>query len=550
MRWPSQALRLAHINWILLRHGLDEVLLAAHLFRSIRFLRYFAPWYWLRGALPPRGERIRLALEELGPIFVKFGQILSTRRDLLPDDVADELAKLQDQVPPFAGARAILEQAYKQPLDQVFARFDDVPFASASVAQVHGARLHDGREAVCKVLRPNIEKVIRRDVGLLYNIADLAERYWREGRRLRPREIVAEYEKTILDELDLLREAANLSMVRRNFEASDDLHVPEVHWHHTNSKVLVMERVSGIPISDIEELRRQHIDFELLAARGVEIFFTQVFRDNFFHADMHPGNIFVSPRGTYVAVDFGIMGSLSPSDQRYLAENFIAFFNHDYRRVAELHVASGWVPSGTRVDEFEAAIRSVCEPIFARPLAEISFGHLLLRLFQTARRFDMEVQPQLVLLQKTLLNIEGLGRQLYPELDLWGTAKPYLEDWMAQQLGPQAFLKRLGTALPQWSERLPQLPALMHDVLTQAASGELRMAAHSREIEKLRQEMRRSNERTVTALAGSCLILSGMVVLALDGFSPTMLGGAPLTTWLLCGAGAVLMLAAWPQKRD
>ncbi|MDX1434084.1 MAG: ubiquinone biosynthesis regulatory protein kinase UbiB, partial [Gammaproteobacteria bacterium] len=416
-----QALRLIYINAILIKHGLDEIILATPLLRPVRFSLYLLPWNWLRRRRAPRAVRIRRALEDLGPIFVKFGQIVSTRRDLLPEDVAEELANLQDRVPPFPSpdARRIIERSLGSPIDVLFDEFRDTPIASASIAQVHAARLKDGREVVVKVVRPGILGTIRRDVGLLYLVAELAERYWREGRRLRPREIVAQYETTILDELDLMREGASASQLRRNFEGSDLLHVPEVYWRYTRPDVMVMERISGTPISDIEGLRRAGVDLRVLAERGVEIFFTQVMHHNFFHADMHPGNIFVDasdpalPR--YIAVDFGIMGSLTSDDQRYLAENFLAFFNRDYRRVAELHVLSEWVPPDTPVNDFEAAIRSVCEPIFERPLKEISFGRLLVRLFQTARRFHMEVQPQLILLQKTLLNIEGLGRQLYPD---------------------------------------------------------------------------------------------------------------------------------------
>ena len=420
---PSQALRLLHINWVLVRNGLDEIVLATHLFRPVRFLGYLAPWHWFVRRTP-RAVRIRRALEQLGPIFVKFGQILSTRQDLLPDDIAAELARLQDRVEPFDGqiAQRLVEAAFQRPIGEIFDRFETEPLASASIAQVHAAKLVSGEDVVVKVLRPGIEKFIRRDVSLMHYIAGLAETYWSEGKRLRPREVVSEFEKNLYDELDLLREAANASQLRRNFTDSDLLHVPEVYWPYCRPNVMTMERIYGLPVNDIVALQNAGVDLKEMSERGVEIFFTQVFRHNFFHADMHPGNIFVSTDGQYMAVDFGIMGTLSPDDQRYLAENFLAFFRRDYRRVAELHLESGWVPSGTRVDEFEAAIRSVCEPIFERPLKEISFGLLLLRLFQTARRFNMEVQPQLVLLQKTLLNIEGLGRQLYPDLDLCQTA--------------------------------------------------------------------------------------------------------------------------------
>ena len=553
MRRLAQALRLLHINAVLIKHGLDEVILATPLLRPMRFLIYLLPWNWVRRPLPARATRIRRAFEDLGPIFVKFGQILSTRRDLLPEDIAEELANLQDQVPPFPGsqARTIVERALGEPVGQLFESFDEAPLASASIAQVHSARLRDGREVVVKVVRPGIEALIRRDVGLLYLAAELAERYWRLGRRLRPVEAVAEYEAIILDELDLMREAACASQLRRNFEDSDLLHVPEVYWEYTRPDVMVMERISGIPISEVERLVEHGIDLETLAIRGVEIFFTQVMRDNFFHADMHPGNIFVSfdnpERPTYIAVDFGIMGSLTPEDRRYLAENFLAFFNRDYHRVAELHVQSGWVPADTRVNEFEAAIRSVCEPIFERPLREISFARLLVRLFQTARRFHMEVQPQLLLMQKTLLNIEGLGRQLYPELDLWQTAKPYLEQWMQNQLGPRAMWRELKQQAPRWGEMLPALPGLVHEVLRQARAGQLRVEMNSVDLNRMRREIRRANQRTVLAVAGSALILSAAALLGAGAPEPIM-GGAPLLSWLLGGLGMYMVLVAWPGE--
>ena len=549
---PSQILRLLYINWVLVRNGLDEIVLATHLFRPFRFLLYLLPWHWFRGEMPPRSQRIRRSLEELGPIFVKFGQMLSTRRDLLPDDVAQELAKLQDRVPPFAGseARAIVEKSLNKPVAELFESFEERPHASASIAQVHLARLLNGQDVVVKVVRPGIHRTIARDIGLLYVVAELAERYWREGRRLRPREVVAEYEKTILDELDLLREAANASQLRRNFQDSPLLYVPEVYWPFCRRQVMVMERIYGIPISDVAELKRQGVDLKKLAERGVEIFFTQVFVHSFFHADMHPGNIFVSLEGRYIAVDFGIMGTLSPVDQRYLAENFVAFFKRDYRRVAELHVLSGWVPAGTRIEEFEAAIRTVCEPIFERPLKEISFGQLLLRLFQTARRFHMEVQPQLVLLQKTLLNIEGLGRDLYPDLDLWQTAKPFLERWMSEQIGVRAFFQGLRQEAPRWAERLPQVPTLLYDVLRRAEQGELRVVVSPAEWEELRYTLQRGQQRIYLAITGAALMISAAVILGLDGYTPNMFGNAPILTWLLGGAGVYLLIASWPGGRD
>ncbi|NOY62883.1 MAG: ubiquinone biosynthesis regulatory protein kinase UbiB, partial [Gammaproteobacteria bacterium] len=527
-------IRLLHINRVLVRHGLDEIALNTHLLRPVRFVRYLLPWNWMRSSQPPRAVCVRLALEDLGPIFVKFGQILSTRRDLLDDDFAEELAKLQDRVPPFPGsqARAIIEKTHGCPLHEIFQHFDETPLASASIAQVHAARLMDGKEVVVKVLRPGIEKTIRRDVDLLYTLARLAERYWKESRRLRPVEVVAEYEKTIFDELDLMREAANASQLRRNFQGSELLYIPEIYWPYTRSNMMVMERIYGTPVSDIDAHRRNDIDLKALSEHGVEIFFTQVFSHNFFHADMHPGNIFVAPNGQYIAVDFGIVGTLSSEDQHYLAGNFLAFFNRDYYRVAELHVQSEWVPQGTRIDEFESAIRSVCEPIFERPLKEISFGHLLLRLFQTARRFNMEVQPQLVLLQKTLLNIEGLGRQLYPELDLWQTAKPFLERWTKAQVGPQAFVREVKKNAPRWAENLPQLPGLAYDVLDQAQRGRLQVEWKSRELQHIRSEIREGNQRTYLAIVGAALIISAAIIFGLDGYSPTMMGEAPLASWI------------------
>jgi ubiquinone biosynthesis protein len=550
---PSQILRLLHINLVLVRYGLDDIVLATHLFRPIGFLRHFLPWNWLRDiSRYSRGERLRLALEDLGPIFVKFGQTLSTRRDLLPDDVALELAKLQDRVPSFPGlqAIAIVEKAYGKPISQIFKAFDKQPLASASIAQVHNARLLDNREVVVKIVRPGIERVIRRDVDLLYIIANLAQHYWKEVRRLRPREVVAEYEKTVFDELNLMREAANASQLKRNFSGSKILYIPEVHWPYTRRNVLVMERIHGIPIGHTLELKRRQVNLNTLSERGVELFFTQVFRDSFFHADMHPGNIFVNAEDPedpiYIAVDFGIIGTLNPIDQQYLAENILAFFYRDYRRVAELHIESGWVPEGTRVDEFESAIRTVCEPIFERPLREISFGLFLLTLFQTARRFNMEVQPQLVLLQKTLLNIEGLGRQLNPDLDLWKTAKPFLENWMKERIGPKSVANKLKYNLPRWAEQFPDLPNLIQSLLRQANSGEVRVQLRHQEIEQIRQEIRRANRRSFYAAVGAALIISASVILGLDGFHPTMLGEAPLMTWILGGCGVILLISAWP----
>ncbi len=512
---PKILLRLIHINWVMMFHGLDEIILKTHLFRPIRFVAIFSPNYWLRKPTEPRGVRIRKTLEDLGPIYVKFGQTLSTRKDLLPEDIAEELVKLQDKVPPFGFelAKQIIEQQLGQTLEQAFAEFDPVPLASASVAQVHTATLHTGEKVIVKVLRPDIEGKIHSDVGLLYELARIAESFSSDARRLRATEVVAEFEKTILDELDLVREAANASAIRAKFKDSEMLYIPEVHWPMTHRKVMVMERIYGIPVGDIDALRAGNADFKKLAERGVEIFFTQVFRDNFFHADMHPGNIFVQLPDKYLAVDFGIVGSLSDSDQRYLAENFLAFFNHDYRRVAQMHIESGWVPSTTRIEEFEAAIRSVCEPIFDKPLKDISFGLLLLRLFQTARRFDMVVQPQLVLLQKTLLNIEGLGRQLYPELDLWQTAKPFLEDWFKQRMGPAAKIKELFSKFPEITEQLPEVPTLVFQALQSNAMMQHQMQQHNQEMAQLRRQLQSNNNRTFWTIITSSVLIGAAVLL-------------------------------------
>jgi ubiquinone biosynthesis protein len=543
----GEGLRLMHITWVLLRHGLDEIILAAHLFRPIRFLKYVSPFYWFtRGKRPGYGVRIRRALEDLGPIFIKFGQILSTRRDLLPDEVAVELAKLQDQVPPFPGklARQMIEKSLGDRIENLFLEFNEEPLASASIAQVHTAKLKDGRDVVVKVVRPGIEKVIRRDVDLLLTIARLADRYSSEARRLRPVEVVQEYETTIFDELDLMREAANASQLRRNFENSPLLYVPDIHWDYCRSNVMVMERIYGTPVSRIDVLKEKGISMQMLGERGVEIFFTQVFRDNFFHADMHPGNIFVADDGRYMAVDFGIIGTLTESDKRYLAENFLAFFNRDYKRIAELHLESDWVPEGTRIDQFEAAIRAISEPVFNKPISEISFGHYLLRLFQTARRFNMQVQPQLVLLQKTLLNIEGLGRQIYPELDLWTTAKPFLERWMSDQVGPRAFLKRATEYLPRATEQLPELPAMAWRLLRDAEQGHLRVQWQSEQLKQIREEIRDSNRRTVASVAGAGLLVGSALfaVMPPAGLAAAMVQMASV---IAAGAGILLLFRAW-----
>ena len=546
----ARLFRLMHISWVLLRHGLDEIVLASHLFRPFRYIRWMLPWLWLKQRKTPPSVRIRLALEALGPIFVKFGQVLSTRRDLLSDELTSELAKLQDQVPSFPGklAKQIIEQSYAEKLVSVFHEFDETPFAAASIAQVHHASLKDGTQVVVKVLRPGIQKIIKRDLRLLYFIAHNVERFWSEGKRLRPLELVAELEKTLLNELDLMREAANAAQLQRNFDNSPLLYIPTVYWKYCRRNILVTERIHGIPISHIDELRKANIDLKKLAENGVTIFCTQVFRHSFFHADMHPGNIFVADNGQYIAVDFGIMGTLSAKDKRYLAENFLAFFRHDYRRVAELHVDSGWVAEGTHLEEFETAIRTVCEPIFDKPLEEISFGQLLIRLFQTARRFNMQVQPQLVLLQKTLLNIEGLGRQLYPQLNLWQTAMPFLEKWVAEQVGPQMFFKQLVDNLPSWMEQMPRIPSLIHDVLDQAREGKLRYELSDKQMQTLQDAIRGTNHRTLHAIVGGSLIISASVIYALHGFTKFMFYGAPWMSWVLWLAGIAALVSV--LRRD
>jgi ubiquinone biosynthesis protein len=472
LKRPLQVLRLLHINLILFRHQLDAIVFSTGALRSFSFLSTLNPWRWLGKKEEARGKSIRIALEELGPVFIKFGQILSTRPDLLPEDIVNELEKLQDQVPSFSGdlAKKILEEEYKNPVEKIFAHFDSTPLASASIAQVHAATLTNGKSVVVKIVRPGIQKIISRDIGLLHSIATLTEKIFPDEKRLKAREIVAEAERSMLYELDLLHEGANASQLRRNFLNSPLLYVPEVFWDYSSNKVLVMERINGIPISDIITLKEYGIDLKRLAEKGVEIFFTQVLRDNFFHADMHPGNIFISkeniPYPKYIAVDFGIMGTLSPLDQRYLAENLLAFFKRDYRRVAELHIESGWVKK-VRIDEFETVIRGVAEPIFERPLKDISFGRLFLKLFQAARQFQMEIQPQFFLLQKTLINIEGLGRQLYPDLDLWSTAKPYLEKWVKKQFNPLRLVHKIYQHSPALVDTLLELPNMIKKFATE-----------------------------------------------------------------------------------
>ena len=515
--------RLLQIQRVLVKYGLDEIILATHLFRPLRFAFYLSPATWVhRDRAGSRGERLRLALEELGPIFMKFGQMLSTRRDLLPRDIADELEKLQDRVPPFpsAEARAIVAAAYETPLEEVFARFEEVPLAAATIAQVHAAQLKDGQEVVVKVVRPRIRALIERDLEVLYTLAHLANRYWPDAQRLRPVEIVREYEKTILDELDLMREAANASQIRRNFAGSMQLYVPEVHWDYCRKNVMVMERVHGVLINNVEELKRRGANIKRLAENGVEIFFTQAFRHNFFHADMHPGNIFVllddpeHPR--YAAVDFGIVGSLEPRDQHYLAANFSAFFDHDYRRIAQLHLDAGWIPAHVRVDELESAVRTVCEPIANKPLKEISFGQVLISLFEAAQRFDAQMQPQLMLIQKTLLQIEGVGRQLYPELDLWQTAQPLLRQWSHERWKPSNVWREVRAQLPDFVQALAQVPPLFENAIQRASDGRLRLQVEATNLDVIRNELRNTGRRRDLTIVGSIGAMTGILWLALN----------------------------------
>ena len=533
--------RLLQIQRVLVRHRLDEIITATHLFRPFRFAFLLSPATWFRRERPAsRGERLRLALEELGPIFMKFGQMLSTRRDLLPRDIADELEKLQDRVPPFAGseARRIVETAYGRPLTEVFAAFDEQPLAAATIAQVHPARLKDGKEVVVKIVRPGIRALIQRDLEVLFAFAELANRYWSDAHRLRPAELVREYQKTILDELDLMREAANAAQLRRNFADSRLLYVPEVYWDYCRRNVMVMERLHGVLISDMAELQRRGANIQRLAENGVEIFFTQAFRHNFFHADMHPGNIFVllddpeHPR--YAAVDFGIVGTLDPRDQHYLAENFLAFFERDYRRIAQLHIDSGWIPAHVRVDELEAAVRTVCEPIANKPLKEISFGQVLISLFEAAQRFDAQMQPQLMLIQKTLLQIEGVGRQLYPDLDLWKTAQPLLRQWMAERWSLRAIVKDVRAQLPDFTQALRQLPPLMENLIQRAADGRFSLPVDAHHLEQLRRDLREEARRRDVTLIALTAILAGVVWLAF-GRHPTWPG-------IVVAVGGVLTL--------
>ena len=514
----TQLKRLLTILYVFSKYRLDDFIPVSLLPWYLRLAFYLAPWRL--NPIPkrvPRAKRLRLALVRLGPIYIKFGQLLSTRKDLLDDELATELAKLQDNVPPFKQktALSIIEKALGESVEHVFKEFDKKPLASASIAQVHSAKLHSGEDVVIKVIRPNIEKTIHKDIKLMLLAAKLMQQYLHDGKRLKPVEVVEDYQHTIMGELDLMSEAANASQLRRNFSDSELLYVPEVHWDYCRPNVMVMERIYGTPIGDLEALKARNTNMQVLAERGVEIFFRQVFRDSFFHADMHPGNIFVAKNDPqapqYIAIDCGIVGTLSESDQDYLARNLLAFFNQDYHEVARLHVESGWVGTGTRVNEFEAAIRSVCEPIFEKPLAEISFGQLLLRLFQTARRFNMEVQPQLVLLQKTLLNIEGLGRQLYPQLDLWNTAKPYLEQWMQNRIGPQAIWKEIKRQGPAWIANAPKMPELIRNTLSSLEAYPVQQQAIQQKLTDLEKSISLESQKKKHRAAGVIVSALGLV---------------------------------------
>ena len=543
--WRAKTIiRMLGIQRVLVRHGLDDIITKTHFLRPLRFLFYLFPRSSDRSEA--LGKRIRLALQELGPIFVKFGQAVSTRRDLLPPAMADELAMLQDRVPPFPAeqAIAILEKAYGKSVRAVFSRFDDEPFAAASIAQVHTAALQDGTEVIVKVLRPGVRGLIERDLDVLYAIAALADRYWEHGKRLRPLEVVAEYEKTVINELDLMREGANTAQLKRNFEGSDLLYVPQVYWDYCRPEVLVQERIYGIPISDMTALRNAGANIQVLAENGVEIFFTQVFRHNFFHADMHPGNIFVQvddpEKPRYAAVDFGIVGTLSPDDQQYLAGNFLAFFDRDYHKIAKLHLDSGWVPADTRIDELESAVRAVCEPIFNKPLSEISFAQVMIRLFETARRFNMEIQPQLILLQKTLFNIEGLGRELYPQLDLWKTAHPILRRWMDEQVGGRAMLDHLREDLPQIRDALRELPGVIRYLSEQISHGNLQFNMQSPELREIRDQLRKQQKQRYWLAVGATAIITGTLILTW-GFLPS-------AAWALIAAGVLATIAGRPRS--
>jgi len=535
--------RLIAIQRVLVKYGLDEIIKKTHFLRPLRYIFYIFPKKNIK--TDSLGRRLRLAFEELGPIFVKFGQVISTRRDLISPDIADELSKLQDQVKPIPSEKIIdeLTKIYGLPLKKVFLKFDSNPLAAASVAQVHGAVLKDGTEVIVKILRPDIQKFIKRDIEMLYFLANLANKYWPRSKNLKPLEIITEYEKTVMNELNLMREGANTAQLKRNFEGSNLLYVPNIFWDYCRKEVLVQERIYGIPIRDMEALKSAKTNIKTLAENGVEIFFTQVFHHNFFHADMHPGNIFVQvedPKNPiYAAVDFGIMGTLSASDQYYLAENFLAFFDRDYYKIAKLHIDSGWVPPDTRIDELETAVRTVCDPIFNKPLSEISFAQVLLGLFETAQQFDMEIQPQLILLQKTLFNIEGLGRELYPELDLWKTAQPILRSWMDEQVGVNAIVKNIRDNLPQLRETLREMPNILKKLTTRVNDNDFH-ARQSLEIQNLKNQLYKQQKQRFFISIGSTAIISATLILLFSNI--TWLG------WLLIILGITSIFFANPKN--
>ena len=549
----KSALRALRIGRVLVRYRLDDLLDGTPAERWLKLMRPFVPKAPAQIAALPRGARLRLALQDLGPIFVKFGQILSTRRDLIPPDVAEELTLLQDRVAPFDGevARAMVEQALGSSIVDAYESFDTTPLASASIAQVHAATLHGGREVVVKVLRPGIDKQIAADIALLKSVAGIVDRTHPNADKIRPREIVAEIENTLAAELDLQREAGNASVLRRNWDGSPDLYVPEVIWSHSAERAMTLERVRGIPSDDIAALDAAGIDRKALAAKGVRLFYQQVFRDNFFHADAHAGNIWVdatrkqNPR--FIALDFGIMGQLSSEDQYYLAENFMAIFNRDYRRIAELHVQAGWMPSHLRIDELEAAVRAVCEPYFTRPLSEISLAEVLVKLFRTAQRYELTLQPQLILLQKTLLNIEGVGRQLDPKIDIWAVAKPVLEQILVERYSPQRLAGEFRKRLPEMITRAPEMPRLLHTWLQQQVEGRHELSMRSRDLAELARVARDGQKRMVAAILGVGLLIVAAVLYALEAGGPQLLG-MPVAAWIAGIGGLWALLAAWPRR--
>lgn len=555
MKATRAMFRASRIGRVILRYRLDDLLDGTPVERWLRVAKPFVPRASASIASQSRGARLRLALQELGPIFVKFGQILSTRRDLVPPDVAAELTLLQDRVKPFDGEQAlrIVEQALGLPITEAFASFDTAPLASASIAQVHAATLDDGRQVVVKVLRPDIEKQIDGDIALLKSLAALVERTHPRADKIRPREVVAEIETTLAAELDLQREGANASVLRRFWQDSDDLYVPEVIWSHTAERALTLERVWGIPSDDIAALDKAGIDRKALAAKGVRVFYTQVFRDNFFHADAHAGNIWVdidparrdNPR--FIALDFGIMGQLSEEDQYYLAENFMAIFNRDYRRIAELHLQAQWMPATVRIDELEAAVRAVCEPYFTRPLSQISLAEVLMKLFRTAQRYQLTLQPQLILLQKTLLNIEGVGRQLDPQLDIWAVAKPVLERILRERYSPRRALKELGKRLPEIMTKAPDMPALLHSWLRQQVEGKHELAMRSQDIVSLNETLKRMQRRVITAVTGVGLVVVSALLYGLQAGGP-QLASVPLWSWITGGVGVLALASAWLRR--